>query len=94
MTQNSKTFSRDKGGQATRQPALVGYCVEQIGDGPRAAWTRVAAGWAHRDGQGFDIRMTALPVNGRLTLRFATEVEDLADEAPVNGMHADDAVLE
>lgn len=89
MTQNSREKSQDNAARAARRPELVGYCVEQIGNGPKAAWTRVAAGWKHRDGLGYDIRLSAMPMNGRLTLRFATEAEDLADDAPINGSGAD-----
>ena len=35
----------------------------------RAEYTPVGAAWVHGDGEGFDVVLTALPVNGRVTLR-------------------------
>ncbi|WP_299867624.1 hypothetical protein [uncultured Roseobacter sp.] len=52
-----------------RRPDMIGYSVRQIGDGKKSSWSRVAAAWAHKDGQGFEVRMDAVPVDGRLVLR-------------------------
>jgi hypothetical protein len=35
----------------------------------RAEYTQIGAVWPHQDGDGFDIVLTAFPVNGRVTLR-------------------------
>ncbi|MCL4853313.1 MAG: hypothetical protein KJZ78_18305 [Bryobacteraceae bacterium] len=43
------------------------------GDGKDAFWTRIGAAWAHRDGQGFNLRLSALPVSGRLVVRANRE---------------------
>lgn len=32
-------------------------------------WTRIGVAFAHRDGNGFDIILDAIPVNGRVALR-------------------------
>ena len=44
-----------------------------------AFWTRVGSAWAHKDGKGFNVVLSALPVNGRLVLRTFTEDDDKAD---------------
>jgi hypothetical protein len=44
-----------------------------------AFWTRVGSAWAHKDGKGFNIVLSALPVNGRLVLRTFTEDDGKGD---------------
>ncbi len=36
---------------------------------PQSAWTRIGSVWMHRDGDGYNIHLDCLPVDGRLTLR-------------------------
>ena len=50
-----------------RRPSHTVYVVE--GEGQNAFWTKVGAAWAHDDEEGFNVQLTALPVNGRLVLR-------------------------
>jgi hypothetical protein len=57
----------------TKRPTFAAYVVE--GEGDKAFWTKVGAAWQHDDGQGFNLSLTALPVNGRLVLRKPTEKE-------------------
>lgn len=51
----------------TRRPSHAVYVIE--GEGQNAFWTKVGAAWQHEDGEGFNILLSALPVNGRLVLR-------------------------
>jgi hypothetical protein len=51
--------------QRTRPYAV--YVVE--GEGDAAFWTKIGAAWAHEDGDGFNISLTAVPLNGRLVVR-------------------------
>ncbi len=34
------------------------------------------AAWPHADGEGFNIELAALPVDGRISLRIASEKKD------------------
>lgn len=43
------------------------YVVE--GEGDSAYWTKVGAAWPHEDGDGYNITLSALPLNGRLVVR-------------------------
>ena len=52
---------------------------EGEGEDGDAFWTRVGSAWAHKDGKGFNVVLSALPVNGRLVLRTFTEEDDKAD---------------
>lgn len=52
-----------------KKPFMLAYTVKPIGDGQKSVWTKLGAAWEHRDGQGFDVQMDAIPVDGRLVLR-------------------------
>lgn len=69
------------------KPFMLGYTVTPIGDGKRSAWSKIAAAWAHKDGEGYEVRMDALPVDGRLVLRTVKD-----DQHDGNDVVADDPV--
>ena len=75
--QNKPTPSNQ--GAAGRKPALYGYTVRPIGNGTKSNWSKIAAAWAHKDGEGYDIQFDALPVDGRLVLRTVKD-----DQQPDN----------
>lgn len=56
------------------KPDFDAYVVE--GDGENAFWTKVGGAWQHKDGKGFNLVLTALPVNGRLVMREPKAQED------------------
>lgn len=45
------------------------------GDGDRAYWTKIGCAWAHNDGQGFNVQLSAIPVGGRLIIRARKDGE-------------------
>jgi len=55
---------------------------EREGEGKdeNAFWTRVGSAWSHKDGKGYNIVLSALPLNGRLVLREFSEDDDKADD--------------
>lgn len=54
-----------------RRPSHTVYSVE--GQGDSAHWTRLGSGWLHEDGDGLNITLAALPLNGRLVIRTAKQ---------------------
>lgn len=56
----------------TNAPTHIAYQVRDR-EGGKAYWTRIGAAWQNADGNGFNIQLDALPVDGRLTLRVASE---------------------
>ena len=50
-----------------KRPTYAVYVVDDNGDS--SYWTKVGAAWAHENGEGFNITLTALPHNGRLVVR-------------------------
>lgn len=67
-TLNEDTKHKD-GRSGLKKPFMLAYTVKPIGDGQKSVWTKLGAAWAHRDGEGFDVQMDAIPVDGRLVLR-------------------------
>lgn len=51
----------------TTQPTHHVFVVE--GEGDKAFWTRIGAAWQHTDGDGLNLTLKALPLDGRLVIR-------------------------
>lgn len=60
------------GGKA---PSHIAYQVRDR-EGRKAFWTRIGSAWAHQDGSGFNIQLDAVPLDGRITLRVASEKKE------------------
>jgi len=58
-----------------KTPTHIAYQVRE-GQGKKRYWTRIGAAWPHSDRQGFNIQLEAVPLDGRVTLRVATEKKD------------------
>jgi len=58
---------------ALNQPYRLRYTVRPSGEGNKSFWSKIAVAWAHKDGQGFNVQMDALPVDGKLVLRTVPE---------------------
>ncbi len=59
---------------ASKAPTHIAYTVRDL-DKDRSFWTRIGSAWAHADGNGFNIQVEALPLDGRITLRVATDAK-------------------
>lgn len=53
--------------ETSKQPSHGVYVVE--GEGEKAFWTKIGAAWPTSDGKGFSLKLTCLPLNGRLVIR-------------------------
>lgn len=65
---------------AKLKPYLLGYTVRSAEDGGKAYWSKVAIAWAHKDGQGYNVQMDAMPVDGKLVLRTVSDDQDETGE--------------
>ena len=54
--------------ESGKQPDYIAYNVQETKQG-KPVFNRVGAAWQHKDGQGYDIQLESMPVNGRVTLR-------------------------
>lgn len=67
MSGNTETVTTP----SSNAPTHVAY---QVRDGKdKGFWTRVGAAWQHKDGKGFNLQLDAVPLDGRIQLRVATE---------------------
>jgi hypothetical protein len=57
---------------ASKSPSHIVYHVRNR-EGGEGFWTRIGAAWAHADGNGFNIQIETVPLDGRITLRVASE---------------------
>ena len=55
----------------SKRPTHTAYSVRdyQRNGQKESDWTRIGVAWQHRDGDGFDIILEALPVSGRVAIR-------------------------
>jgi hypothetical protein len=63
MTNKSKQKQEKKG------PDFVAFSVREGNDGGKGFWTRIGAGWAHDDGEGFNLQLELVPLDGKIVLR-------------------------
>ncbi len=69
MTDTNTTTST-----SSKAPSHIAYQVRDR-EGKKGFWTRIGSAWAHTDGQGFNIQLECVPLDGRITLRVASEKE-------------------
>jgi len=56
-------------------PTHVAYQVRDRENG-KSFWTRIGSAWPHADSNGFNIQIETVPLDGRITLRVASEKKD------------------
>ena len=57
-----------------KSPSHVVYHVNDRGE--KSYWTRIGAAWQHTDNKGFNVQIDCVPLDGRITLRIASEKKD------------------
>ncbi|HEV2327549.1 MAG TPA: hypothetical protein VGY56_02035 [Verrucomicrobiae bacterium] len=57
---------------ASKTPTHIAYHVRNR-EGGKGFWTRIGSAWQHTDGNGFNVQLETMPIDGRITLRVATE---------------------
>jgi hypothetical protein len=60
----------------SKSPTHVAYQVRDRGQGQKGFWTRIGSAWAHTDGQGFNIQLECVPLDGRITLRSVSDKQE------------------
>ena len=64
----SNTDTQTTSGKA---PTHIAYQVRE--GNPKGYWTRIGAAWAHKDNKGFSIQLECVPLDGRISLRVASD---------------------
>ncbi|WP_219892926.1 hypothetical protein [Aquisediminimonas profunda] len=59
----------------TEKPNRPSHIAYQVRDGAEGAshFNRIGSAFAHKDGQGYNVRLDSVPVDGRITLRTVKE---------------------
>lgn len=55
----------------SKAPTDIAYHVIEVGE--KSYWNRIGVAWKHKDGKGHNIHLTCAPLDGRITLRTASE---------------------
>ncbi len=61
--------------QTSKMPSHIAYQVRDR-EGQKGFFTRIGAAWPNSDGKGWNIQLDVVPLDGRITLRVATEKKD------------------
>jgi hypothetical protein len=69
------TNSTTRATSGNKAPSHIVYQVRDR-EGKKGFWTRIGSAWPHQDGKGFNVQIEAVPLDGRITLRVATEKKD------------------
>lgn len=69
MSTENNTERTSGNAASLKRPFMLAYTVKPIDDGRNSVWSKIGAAWAHKDGEGYEIRMDAFPVDGRVVLR-------------------------
>ncbi|GIK18968.1 MAG: hypothetical protein BroJett004_25190 [Planctomycetota bacterium] len=65
----------DTNTNASKAPTHIAYQVRDR-EGKKGFWTRIGSAWPHNDGKGFNIQLECVPLDGRITLRVASDKKD------------------
>ena len=58
--------------QETKRPSHIAYQVRE-GDENKSYFNRIGSVWPHKDGEGYNIQLDAVQVDGRITVRTVQE---------------------
>ena len=63
-----------------QKPAFTAYAVTKRGDDQDDWWTPIGAAFPHKDSQGYNIVLQAIPLDGKIVLRTPKEKEETDTE--------------
>ena len=67
--------TNDTQATASKSPSHIVYQVRDR-EGGKGFFTKIGAAWPHRDGKGFNVQIESVPLDGRITLRVASETKE------------------
>ena len=59
----------------SKSPSHIAYQVRDR-EGGKGFFTRIGAAWQHKDGKGFNVQLDCVPLDGRISLRAASEKKE------------------
>jgi hypothetical protein len=60
---------------APKAPTHRAFHVREGKNGGKGFWTPIGAAWAHDDGNGFNIQIDVMPLDGKIVLRTPKDGE-------------------
>ena len=63
------TSNKGKQQPAKKLPVYIAYTVSANDPDDKGFWTQIGAAWQHDDGEGFNLKLNALPIDGQIVLR-------------------------
>jgi hypothetical protein len=60
----------------THEPAFTAYAVSKRGENQEDWWTPIGAAFPHKDGQGFNVVLQTIPLDGKIVLRPPKDKEE------------------
>lgn len=75
---NEKTTEATQPAEDSKQPSYVAYSVED-GKDDKSHWQRIGAAWPAK-GDGLNLKLNAIPVDGRVVLRPREELDRMRAE--------------
>lgn len=73
---------------AAQQPAYTAYTVHKR-EGKDDFWLAIGAAFMHEDGDGYNIVLQALPIDGKVVLRLPKTQNEKQPEQPANNKRRD-----
>ena len=67
-----------------QQPDFRAYTVIKRGEGQDDFWLAIGAAFMHQDGDGYNIVLQALPIDGKIVLRTPKTEEPSQEQAAQN----------
>ena len=68
---------------ANQKPSFTAYTVQKR-EGQEDWWCPIGAAFMHQDGEGYNIVLQALPVDGKIVLRPPKTKDEQSQEQPAN----------
>jgi len=66
----------------SKGPSHIAYHIRDGGEDNKGYFNRIGSVWPHKDGQGFNIQLDSVPVDGRITVRSVQErLQEAKDNA-------------
>jgi hypothetical protein len=68
-------MSNQENATTGKAPSHYAYQVRER-EGKKSIWTRIGSVWPHADGNGMNVQLDCVPLDGRITLRVPSERDE------------------
>ena len=62
-------FKKPNQQPAKKLPDFIAYTVSDHDPDDKGFWTQIGAAWQHEDGDGFNLKLVTIPLDGQIVLR-------------------------